>query len=196
MPEPLTITLGTVALTEGVKFLYGQAGELLKRWRERRDAAKTAPSKESEPAVVELPADIFEGELSAPQIHYDKLTKVEPRLRELVGKIAPYQIDPESIDAKDENLLKAIDGLRRTLEVIYQQRLTFKGEAGRAPSGPLIEGEVDVEHALGDVAGVRIDKLTEGTARGKATVITADKDSIVSGTYVKEAGRESSDPGA
>ena len=95
--------------------------------------------------MVELPADVFEGELSAPQIHYDKLTKVEPRLRELVGKIAPYQIDPESIDAKDENLLKAIDGLRRTLEVIYQQRLTFKGEAGRAPSGPLIEGEVDVD---------------------------------------------------
>lgn len=91
MPEPVTITLaavGTVALTEGVKFLYGQAAELLKRWRERRDAAKTTPSKTVEPAVVELPADVFEGQLSAPQIHYDKLTKVEPRLKELVGKIA------------------------------------------------------------------------------------------------------------
>jgi hypothetical protein len=194
MPEPITITLGAVALTEGVKFLYGQAGELLKRWRERRDAVKTTPSKVSEPAVIELPADIFEGQLSAPQIHYDKLTKVEPRLKELVGKIAPYQIDPESIDVKDENLLKIIDGLRRTLEVIYQQRLTFKGETDRPPSGPFIEGEVDVEHALGDVAGVRIDKLTEGTARGKATVKTADEGSIVSGTYVKEAGRESADP--
>jgi hypothetical protein len=196
MPEPVTITLaavGTVALTEGVKFLYGQAAELLKRWRERRDAAKTTPSKTVEPAVVELPPDVFEGQLSAPQIHYDKLTKVEPRLKELVGKIAPYQIDPGSIDAKDENLLKVIDGLRRTLEVIYQQRLTFKGETGRPASGPFIEGEVEVEHALGDVAGVRIDKLTEGTARGKVTVGTADKGSIISGTYVKEAGRESND---
>lgn len=196
MPEPLSITLGTVALTEGVKFLYNQAGELLKRWRERRDAARTASSQASEPAVVELPADVFEGQLSAPQIHYDKLAKVEPRLKELVGKIAPYQIDPESIDANDENLLKALDGLRRTLEVVYQQRLTFKGEAGRPPSGPLIEGEVDVKHALGDVAGVRIDKLTEGTARGKATVETAGQGSIVSGTYVKEAGRGSGGPEA
>jgi hypothetical protein len=193
MPEPLTTTLGTVALTEAVKFLYGQAGELFKRWRERRDTAKTIQSQASEPAVAELPAELFEGQLSAPQIYYDKLTRVEPRLKELVGKIAPYHIDPESIDAKDENLLKAIDDLRRTLEVIYQQRLTFKGETGRPPSGPFIEGEVDVEHALGDVAGVRIDKLTEGTARGKATVKIADKGSVVSGTYVKEAGRESSD---
>jgi hypothetical protein len=199
MPEPVTISLaavGTVALTEGVKFLYGQAAELLKRWRERRDATKTTPSQAAESAVVELPADVFEGQLSAPQIHYDKLTQVEPRLKELVRKIVPYQIDPESIDAKDENLLKAIDGLRRTLEVIYQQRLTFKGETGRPASGPFIdiEGEVEVEHALGDVAGVRIDKLTEGTVRGKATVKTADKGSIISGTYVKEAGRKSSDP--
>jgi hypothetical protein len=53
-----------------------------------------------------------------------------------------------------------------------------------------LKGEVDVEHALGDVAGVRIDKLIEGAARGKATVKTADKGSIVSGTYVKEAGRK------
>src|SRR5260370_4397095 len=103
-------------------------------------------------------------------MHYNKIKKVETLLNELVGKTAPYQIDPETIDAKDENLLKAIDGLRRTLEVIYQQRLTFKGEAGRAPSGPLIEGEVDVEHALGDVAGGAIVKLTQGTARGEATV--------------------------
>ena len=74
MPEPVTITLavvGTVALKEGVKFLYGQAGELLKLWRERHDAVKTTPLQASEPAVIELPADIFEGQLDAPQIHYD-----------------------------------------------------------------------------------------------------------------------------
>jgi hypothetical protein len=74
MPEPVTITLavvGTVALKEGVKFLYGQAGELLKLWRERRDAVKTIPLQTSEPTVMEFPGDIFEGPLDAPQIHYD-----------------------------------------------------------------------------------------------------------------------------
>jgi hypothetical protein len=74
MPEPVTITLavvGTVALKEGVKFLYGQAGELLKRWREKREAVETPPLQTSERAVLELPTDIFEGPLDAPQIHYD-----------------------------------------------------------------------------------------------------------------------------
>jgi len=43
MIDPLTISaIGAVAITEGIKFLYGQAGELLKRWRERKDAAKDA----------------------------------------------------------------------------------------------------------------------------------------------------------
>ena len=39
MVDPLTLsTIGAVALTEGIKFLYEQAGEVLKRWRERKDA--------------------------------------------------------------------------------------------------------------------------------------------------------------
>ena len=43
MSEPLTLTgVGVVVLTEGIKFLYAQAGESLKRWRERNRDAKTA----------------------------------------------------------------------------------------------------------------------------------------------------------
>jgi hypothetical protein len=34
--------LGGVALSEGIKFLYGQATELLKRRRKRKDAKKAA----------------------------------------------------------------------------------------------------------------------------------------------------------
>jgi hypothetical protein len=40
VPDPITLAaLGAVALSEGVKFLYGQAGELLKRRREQRASA-------------------------------------------------------------------------------------------------------------------------------------------------------------
>ena len=37
MVEPLTLTtVSTVILTEGIKFLYGQATEALKAWRGRQ----------------------------------------------------------------------------------------------------------------------------------------------------------------
>ena len=47
MVDPLSLSaIGAVALTEGIKFLYEQAGEVLKRWRDRKDAgAKAAPAQ-------------------------------------------------------------------------------------------------------------------------------------------------------
>jgi len=50
MPDPVTLSLAAVsslALTEGVKFFYAQAGELLKWWRDRRDANTVAPASAS-----------------------------------------------------------------------------------------------------------------------------------------------------
>jgi len=36
MPDPVTLTVpGGGAAAEGIKFLYGQAAELLKAWRDR-----------------------------------------------------------------------------------------------------------------------------------------------------------------
>ncbi len=43
----------TVALAEGVKFPYGQVGEALRRWRERRSSASPRSSVE-EPVDIEL----------------------------------------------------------------------------------------------------------------------------------------------
>jgi hypothetical protein len=53
MAEPLTMILTTAVLTEAVKFLHNQAGDLLRRWRERRDATGTevAAEKGSEQAA-------------------------------------------------------------------------------------------------------------------------------------------------
>ncbi len=65
MVDPLSITaIGAVAITEGIKFLYGQAGEILKRWRERKDADKDASTQQNktEPVNVKLPV-VFEGQL-------------------------------------------------------------------------------------------------------------------------------------
>src|ERR1035441_8286151 len=96
MPEPLTLSsaaIGTVALTEGVKFLYQQAGEILKNWRTRRETAPAAP----EPAAVVLPP-VFEGQLTAPAIHYDVVSQVEPELRSLYKDLSEYAAEIEPID--------------------------------------------------------------------------------------------------
>src|SRR4051794_36670422 len=93
MPEPLTLTLGALALTEGVKFFYAQAGELLKWWRERRDKKPEAP----EPAQVVLPDHVFAEQLQDPRIHFDKLDPLAKPLKELLGSLAPYHADPDSI---------------------------------------------------------------------------------------------------
>jgi hypothetical protein len=62
MVEPFSLgVLGAVAATEGIKFLYAQAAEVLKRWRERRacrDAEADAPI-----AVDAAAASLLEGRL-------------------------------------------------------------------------------------------------------------------------------------
>src|SRR5947199_10744351 len=82
MVDPLTLsTIGAVALTEGIKFLYEQAGEVLKRWRERKNTVKDASPQQdkTESVDVKLP-DVFEGQFSAPQIHFNAVEQVEDPL--------------------------------------------------------------------------------------------------------------------
>src|SRR5262249_44434515 len=97
MPEPVSTlslaALGATALTEGVKFLYAQAGELLKRWRERRDKASgsdVTESKETEAVAVTLPSDVFEGDLVDPVIHFSVLKRAEEQFRGLRRDLADY----------------------------------------------------------------------------------------------------------
>ena len=171
MAEPITLSaLGAVALTEGIKFLYSQAGEILKRWRERQDTAKEASAQpnQTESVQVNLPP-IFEGQLSAPKIHFDLVQRSEKELRALRKDLTDYAEGIETVDEKDENLLQTIDALRRLLETVYQQRLTFKGEQ-RSPSGPVVEGRIDVEEVLGYAAAVRAAKVKSGELKVDAKV--------------------------
>jgi hypothetical protein len=164
MPEPITLAaVGAVALSEGVKFLYGQAGELLKRWRERRDASRdTAAQKaETESVALALPP-VFEGQMSGPVIHYGALQEAEGELRELYKGLSEYASGIEPIDPANETLLERVDALRRLLEAVYQQRITFKGEA-RPASGPDVTGRIDVKDVLGYAAAVRAREVTGGS---------------------------------
>ncbi|HET6293622.1 MAG TPA: hypothetical protein VFG33_09610 [Kribbella sp.] len=162
MPDPLTLSaLGATALTEGIKFLYSQATELLKQRRER--AAK--PAKPVDTTALA-------GELEPLKADDDVATQVEAELKRLRHVLQDYVDDIVPIDPKDRELLEATDEVRRLLEAVYGQRITFRGEH-RPESGPLVQGSVDALEVAGYVAAVRA-KTVGGSATVQGTVRTEE----------------------
>ena len=142
-PSLSLAALGAVALAEGVKFLYGQATELLKRRRERRDAAKKDEAAEALPAA---PEGLLDGSLTVPgdvaisDTDADQLIKLRSQLNVYADNLEPIRAD-------DAELVKAADALRGLLEGVYGKRITFAGEPGRAPTGTPLD--------VAELAGVR-----------------------------------------
>jgi len=166
MADPLTLTaVGAVVLTEGIKFLYQQAGEVLKRWRERKDAGKSATT---EPAQVELPPAAFEGQLEQPQVNLEAVERLEQDLRDLRAAVADYAQGIDNVDPRNEQLLQTTDALRHAMEAVYGQRITFLGEP-RTASGPSVTGEANVDEVLSYVAGLRASKILGGSVTGRVT---------------------------
>jgi hypothetical protein len=196
MADPVTIStaaLGMAALTEGIKFLYGQAGELLKRWRERRDwGTQDTPNAEdiaasTEPANVVLPANVFEGQLVNPSIHLDALNASVEQLSGLRQDLTPYIDGFKNIESGDEHLLVRVDALRQLLEAIYQQRITFKGEP-RLVSGPLVGVKIDVEKIAGDVAALRVKEMRSGVIKTEAHAKSVEPGGKFTGAEIERIG--------
>jgi hypothetical protein len=167
MPDPITLAaLGTIAVTEGVKFLYNQAGELIKYWREKKKAA--AATEQPKPPEVKLP-EVFEGQLAAPKVHDDILDRVQQNISDARKELSEYADGVQEIEPGNEAILAQVDALRRLLEAVYQQRITFKGETGRGPSGPTAEGKINVDEVEGYAAAVRAKNVTGGHVKGEAT---------------------------
>jgi hypothetical protein len=169
MIEPISLgAIGAFALTEGVKFLYAQAGELLKHWREHKDQPQQGPGPE-----LRAPADLIEGAVNPSLPNLERLERLEGEIRELRRSVADYADGVEEVDPGDVALLKRLDELRQTIEVVYGQRITFKGET-REPSGPLVENEVLATEARIRKSSVGTVEATSGTVRQKVDVAHAD----------------------
>lgn len=166
MSDPLSLAMvGAAALTEGIKFLYSQAGEALKRWRERKAAQGTAVV---EPVDAELPAVAFQGQLTEPRLHLLVVSRLEQDLRDLRAAVADYAQGIEEVDTSNKELLQTVDALRRAMEVVYRQRLVFQGEPDAPMDVPAL-GEAKVEEVLGYVAGLRARRIV-GSATGRVEV--------------------------
>src|ERR1700710_2151618 len=105
MAEPLTLAVvSSAVVTEGIKFLYGQAAEAIKRWRERRDVAPTVA------AAAPLPA-VFGNTLQPLQIHLDCVATLEPQLLSLRRALADVAEGLQMLSSDDQLMLEAADAL-------------------------------------------------------------------------------------
>ena len=170
MQDPLTLTtIGETAITEGIKFLYTQAGEVLKRWRERKSGNSEAASPEAEPITVELPPGAFEGQLKDPRLDFIVIERLAPELRQLRAALADYAQDIDEVDPSNRAMLETVDALRRAMEAVYGQTLTFKGEPGPS-SGTMVVAEAKADEVQGYVAGLRARKIIGATVVSRMDV--------------------------
>jgi hypothetical protein len=169
MPEPVTLTaaaIGAVALTEGIKFLYGQAGELLKRWRERKE--QTGPefgSASSWPVTVEIP-QVFSGNRFDTVVHLQAVEEVSNQLMGLRRDLSEYATETIAVNPDDAALVGRVDALRTVLEAIYNKRLTFKGEDRPASGYPAAVGIVEAKTIAGGAIGISAGVLLDGNVTG------------------------------
>jgi hypothetical protein len=147
MADPVTLTvLGAFAATEGIKFLYGQASEVLKTWRERRKAATA-----DELVVPVVATEVLDGEPTGASVDAELVEREQKAFIQLAGSLSPYAQGLAEIDLTDEELAEQAGRLRALLEAAYGQRFTFRGEQ-RDRTGT----RVSVRQVLGEVAGTAV----------------------------------------
>jgi hypothetical protein len=151
MADPLSWgALGALAATEDMKFLYGQATKVLKRWRERK-ASREAQAKTPVPVPADAP---LKGTLEPPCVDFDAVGRLHDEIRALRSVLGDYVDGLADPEPGDEELAVTANGLRQALEVVYGQRITFHGE-DREPSGPVVIGRAEADTVAGDLAAVR-----------------------------------------
>jgi hypothetical protein len=160
-------------LTEGVRFLFDQASQLIRAARERKQAKDSQPIIE----VNVVDAGVLDGPVPS-TVDGQLLDQENRRLIALAGALAPYASGDAEIDPEDGDLVASAADLRALLEALYGQRITLRGE-NREPSGT----RVDVRQALGAVRGSAVGVEADGV-RDASITVTQDATSVESGGSV------------
>jgi hypothetical protein len=153
MDSPLG-SVEVAALTQGVTFLYNQAGELLKRRREAKDRAAVDARKQQEAVQNSRPQDQArphvtrssplgpeglpaleppDGVFASPSANHAVpipavLDELSTSLLDARRSLDAYLPGGEPLRPTTTGALHAVDRLRRLVEQIYGVQLTFAGE--------------------------------------------------------------------
>lgn len=176
MAEPLSLAaLGAVALTQGIGFLYGQLGDLLRRRRERRSQAGDAPVGAADIPPQGAGGQILDAPLRPGPIDEAALDRHADQLAALRGLLFPYVEGDRQVEPSNSQLMNQVEAARLLLEQIYQQRITFKGEQ-RPSTGTALQvqaGDMG-QFARQVIASGERAVAIGGDVRG-STVITGDQ---------------------
>jgi hypothetical protein len=177
--DPLSLAvLGGAAATEGIKFLYGQAAEVIKAWRARRK------DREQPLEVPIVETSVLDAQPTGTMVDLAVLAQTDATMLKLWQQLAPYAQGLETVEDADAELARAAGEMRALLEAVYGQRFTFRGER-REPTGT----RVAVEQVLGTAAGLAVG--VEGDIGPSATVVVRqDADEVTAeGTVIGVKGR-------
>ncbi|MFF8614333.1 hypothetical protein [Streptomyces sp. NPDC015350] len=182
--EPITLAvLSSVVLTEGVRFLYEQAGELLQRRRDR-DGADDAEGA-GDPVTLDVTdPGLFPATVEPACADTEAVQRFRADLTAFWQVLAPYANGITDIDPEDRTLLETADAVRNILEAVYGRRLTFAGET-RTERELAVSGRVRAEEIAGDVAGVRARGVNSGRVEGSVVAGTVARGGTVSGVEIQ-----------
>jgi hypothetical protein len=167
--DPLTLSVvGGWAALEGIKFLYGQAAEVLKGWRERRRDVPIQASEALDRVPEQRPPDV------------EVVAQQAKTLGELAGGLAPYANGMLDIDLHDAALGERAGQVRAILEAVYGQRFTFQGE-DRDPTGTRVRVDQVLGEVEGNVIGVEADAGAGADIGVRQSAQTVKKDGSMIG---------------
>jgi len=115
---------------------------------------------------------VLEGTLAPPVIHFHRVEPLADSMRGLWTSLGAYAQGLEEVDTSDADLVAKADALRRQLEAVFGQRITFKGETRPASGTPVVVGIADVRTIAGEAAGLVAGTIERGEVRGE---LKADK---------------------
>lgn len=182
MADPVTLgVLGAVALTEGIKFLYTQAGSILDRRAERRKAQQEATA---EPLVIES-GGLLEQDAASVVENAQKVDELAVEISSLKQALGAFADDVEVPDARDAETMAKVYALRAALEAVTGKELTFKGEQREGKGVAKLHGEVNADTIRGIASGIDTDRV-EGEMRGKVNVRVVEEKANVAGVRVRK----------
>ncbi len=186
MADPLTWTVvGSTVVVEGIKFLYGQMTEVMKRLAAKKEKP-AEPATSPEP--VALPT-VFAQEGETRQANLATAEKLEEEMYQLHSDLAAYAAGLRKPTVGDPIVLEQLEALRKVMEAVYANHITFKGE--KLPTsfdGPTVNADLRIKEVKGYVAGIRIKKMNSGNASAKLDIDKVETGATAIGVEIDELG--------